>query len=217
MLEIHYVWERPVRITHWINVLSIVMLSITGFFIGSPYMTAPETSMYIMGWMRMLHFSFAYLFTVSVAARIIWMFLGNHHASWRAFLPWLNAEGRKDFIQMLRYYTFLSRDLTYEKGHNAVAATAYLGIFALFVFQIVSGFAMYGQFAPGGFWEGMLGGLNAMVGVQWLLLLHHGVMWLLIGFLINHIYSGWLMDAMCRNATMSGIISGYRYVDPEDL
>ena len=77
MLRIYYVWEWPVRITHWINVLSMIMLSITGFFIGSPFMTAPDTSMYIMGWMRMLHFSFAYLFAVSVAARIVWMFTGN--------------------------------------------------------------------------------------------------------------------------------------------
>jgi Ni/Fe-hydrogenase 1 B-type cytochrome subunit len=217
MLKIYYVWEWPVRITHWINVLSMIMLSITGFFIGSPFMTAPDTSMYIMGWMRMLHFSFAYLFTVSVAARIVWMFIGNHHASWKAFIPWITKDGRAAFIKMFRYYTFTGKQISYEVGHNPVAATAYLGIFALFIFQIISGFAMYGQFAPGGFWEGMLGGLNVMVGVQWMRLLHHGVMWLLVGFIINHVYSGWLMDIKERNGTMSGIFSGYRYIEPEDL
>jgi len=217
MLRIYYVWEWPVRICHWINVISMIMLSITGFFIGSPFMTAPDTSMYIMGWMRMLHFSFAYLFTVSVAARIIWMFIGNQHASWRAFFPWLTADGRKNFIKMFRYYTFTGKQISYETGHNPVAATAYLGIFALFIFQIISGFAMYGQFAPGGFWDGILGGLNVLVGNQWMRLFHHGVMWLLIGFIINHIYSGWLMDVKERNGTMSGIFSGYRFIEPEDL
>lgn len=217
MLEIHYVWQWPVRICHWINVLSMIMLSVTGFYIGSPFMTAPESSMYIMGWMRFLHFVFAYLFTVSVIARIIWMFIGNHHASWRAFLPWLSAKGRQNFIKMFRYYTFTGKKITYEVGHNPVAATAYLGIFVLFVFQIVSGFAMYGQFAPGGFWEGILGWMNPLIGNQWLRLLHHGVMWLLVGFIINHIYSGWLMDVKMRNGTMSGIFSGYRYIEPEDL
>lgn len=217
MLQIYYVWEWPVRICHWVNVISMVMLSITGFFIGSPFMTAPDTSMYIMGWMRFLHFTFAYIFTVSVAARILWMFIGNHHASWRAFFPWLTASGRKNFIKMFRYYTFTGKKISYEVGHNPVAATAYLGIFALFIFQIVSGFSMYGQFAPGGFWDGILGGLNVLVGNQWLRLLHHGVMWLLIGFIINHVYSGWLMDIKERNGTMSGIFSGYRYIEPEDL
>jgi Ni/Fe-hydrogenase 1 B-type cytochrome subunit len=42
-------------------------------------------------------------------------------------------------------------------------------------------------------------------------------MWLLGGFIINHIYSGWLMDVKMRNGTMSGIFSGYRYIEPEDL
>ena len=217
MLKIYYVWELPVRICHWINVLSMIMLSITGLYIGSPFITAPDSSMYVMGWIRFLHFSFAYLFTVSVAARIIWMFVGNQHASWKAFIPWITADGRKNFIKMFRYYTFTGKKITYEVGHNPVAATAYIGIFALFIFQIVSGFAMYGQYAPGGFWDGILGGVNLLVGNQWLRLLHHGVMWLLAGFIINHIYSGWLMDVKMRNGTMSGIFSGYRFIEPEDL
>jgi Ni/Fe-hydrogenase 1 B-type cytochrome subunit len=217
MNEIRYVWQWPVRICHWLNVLSMIMLAITGFFIGSPFMTAPDTSMYIMGWMRMLHFSFAYLFAVSVVARIIWMFIGNEYSSWRAFFPWLTKDGRVAFVQMLRYYTFTGKKLPYAVGHNPVAATAYFGIFILFIFQIVSGFAIYGQYAPGGFWDGILGGLNVLVGNQWLRLLHHGVMWLLVGFVINHIYSGWLMDVKERNGTMSGIFSGYRFIKSKDL
>jgi len=173
--------------------------------------------MYIMGWMRMLHFSFAYLFAVSVAARIIWMFIGNRHCSWRAFLPWLTADGRKSFVKMFRYYTFTGKQIPYESGHNPVAATAYLGIFFLFIFQIVSGFALYGQYAPGGFWDSTFGGMLVAFGSQWMRLFHHGVMWLLVGFVINHVYSAWLMDTKERNGTISGIFSGYRYIEPEDL
>jgi len=217
MLEIRYVYEWPVRITHWVNAFSILMLSITGFYIGSPFMTAPESTQYIMGWVRFLHFSFAYLFTVSVLARILWMFLGNHHASWKVFFPWTTAEGRHSFVKMFRYYTFTGKQISYEVGHNPVAAMAYLGIFCLFLFQIASGFALYGQFAPGGFWNGMTNWLLTLVGNQWLRLGHHGVMWLLIGFFINHIYSAWLMDVKERNGTISGIFSGYRFIEPKDL
>ncbi len=217
MLEIRYVYQWPVRICHWLNVLAVVMLSITGFYIGSPFMTAQDTSQYIMGWMRFLHFSFAYLFTVSVAARILWMFIGNHHASWRVFFPWLSAEGRRNFIKMFRYYTFTGKQISYEAGHNPVAATAYLGIFLLFLFQIVSGFTLYGQFAPGGFWSGLTGWLLTLISSQWLRLLHHGVMWLLAGFVINHVYSAWLMDVKERNGTISGMFGGYKYIEPKDL
>ena len=34
-----YVWEIPVRVTHWVIVLSILILSVTGFYIGHPFMT----------------------------------------------------------------------------------------------------------------------------------------------------------------------------------
>lgn len=33
-----YVWEIPVRLTHWVNALSIVMLSFTGYYIARPYL-----------------------------------------------------------------------------------------------------------------------------------------------------------------------------------
>ena len=41
------------------------------------------------------------------------------------------------------------------------------------------------------------------------------VMWLLVGFIINHVYSGWLMDVKMRNGTMSGIFSGYQLHRPK--
>jgi Ni/Fe-hydrogenase 1 B-type cytochrome subunit len=34
-----YVWQAPVRITHWLIAGSIVLLSITGFYIGRPFVT----------------------------------------------------------------------------------------------------------------------------------------------------------------------------------
>ena len=36
-----YVWEVPVRVTHWLIALSIIVLSVTGLYIGRPFMTVP--------------------------------------------------------------------------------------------------------------------------------------------------------------------------------
>lgn len=217
MLEIRYVWQWPVRICHWLNVISIVMLSFTGFYIGDPFATASSPSLFTMANIRFLHFAFGYLLMFSLLFRIYWMFVGNHHASWKAFFPWITPEGRKNFIKMLRYYTFTGKQITYEVGHNPVAATAYFGIFILFLTQVVTGFALYGQYEPGSFWSGTFGWLLVMVGNQDIRLIHHVVMWLLVGFIINHIYSAWLMDVKERNGTISGIFSGYRFIEPEDL
>jgi len=217
MLEIRYVWEWPLRITHWVNVLCVLVLSVTGFYIGNPFATATHSTQYIMGSVRFVHFLFGYVLLISVLSRIVWMFIGNHHASWRAFLPWLTPAGRHGFFKMLRYYTFTGKQITYEVGHNPVAATAYIGIFALFLCQILSGFALYGQAAPGGFWDSLVGWLLPLFGNQGLRFFHHVVMWLLAGFIINHIYSAWLMDVKERNGTISGIFSGYKYIEPRDL
>ncbi len=179
MLEIRYVWEWPVRLTHWLNVLCIAVLSFTGFYIGHPFITAPETAGWVMGWNRFLHFVFAYLFTVSLVARLLWFFLGNRHASWRAFVPWLTAQGRKNMLGTFRYYTFLKKKVPYVVGHNALAAVAYSVVFALFIIQIVSGFALYAQFQPGGFWNALLGPVLLAFGNQGLRLTHHLIMWLL--------------------------------------
>lgn len=217
MLEIRYVWEWPIRITHWINALCILFLSVTGLYIGTPFLTPPEHAPYVMGWMRFAHFVLAYLFLSSCLVRVYWLFAGNHHASWRAFLPWLSPEGRRNFVKMLRYYTFTGKRISYEVGHNPVAALAYAGIFALFAFQIVSGFALYSQYQPGSFWWSLFAPLFKVVDNQTLRLGHHLVMWCLGGFFINHLYSATLMDIKERNGTVSGIVSGYKYIEPRDL
>jgi Ni/Fe-hydrogenase 1 B-type cytochrome subunit len=118
---------------------------------------------------------------------------------------------------MFRYYTFIGKKISYEVGHNAMAAMIYLAVYILFAVQIVTGFAMYSQYSPSGFWNTLAGPLLHLVGNQHLRLVHHGVMWLLLGFVINHIYSAWLMDVKERNGTISGIFSGYKYIEPKDL
>ncbi|MEJ2199942.1 MAG: Ni/Fe-hydrogenase, b-type cytochrome subunit [Desulfuromonadaceae bacterium] len=217
MIEIRYVWEWPVRVTHWVNVLSILVLSVTGFYIGDPFVSVPSSSAYVMGWMRFIHLVFAYVFTISVLSRLLWACFANRHASWRAFFPLLFKEGREGAWQMFRYYTFTSPKITYEVGHNALAATAYSGVMVLYLVQIITGFALYGLFAPAGLMNGLFAPLNALVGLQWVRLIHHLIMWLLIGFSIHHVYSAWLMDIKERNGTMSSIFGGCKFIEPEDL
>lgn len=216
MLEIRYVWEFPVRLCHWLNVVSIVALSFTGFYIGHPFFHAGEGA-WIMGWMRFLHFAFAYLFLISFIIRCIWFIIGNQYGSWRMFFPWATKKGRANALKFFRYYTFTGKEIPYEVGHNALACTAYAVVFGLYLFQILSGFALYGMYEPGSFWNVGLGWLLVFFDAQWLRLGHHLVMWLIIGFVINHVYSAWLMDVKELNGTVSSMFSGYKYINPKDL
>ncbi len=217
MLEIRYVWEWPVRITHWVNFICLAVLSVTGYFIGEPFIGANTTSAYIMGWFRFLHFVFGYLLAASVVSRLIWMFIGNRYATWRNFVPWISARGRQGARKMFKYYTFIDSRIPYEVGHNALAGSTYAVIFLLFLVQIVTGFTLYGQFAPGEFWDVVFGWLPTIFATQWMRFTHHIVMWLLIGFVIHHIYSAWLMDVKERNGVMSSIFGGCKYIEPADV
>jgi len=217
MLQIRYVWERPIRITHWVNFFSIVVLSITGIYIGAPFASVHSSSQYVMGGMRAVHFFFGYLFGLSLIVRIIWGFMGNQHARWfPAFTPWLSIEGWKRLIGTFTFYIFLRRLPPPAVGHNPLAATAYSGVFVLFLVQIVTGFALYGQFDPSGIWGTMGSHLLLVVGAQWMRLIHHVVMWLLIGFAIQHVYSSYLMNAREKNGTVSSIFDGFKFIDPEE-
>ena len=87
-----YVWEIPVRVTHWVNVLCILTLAVTGFFIGHPKSLALTAADFAMGWVRFVHFVAGYTFAISVLSRIYWSIVTrNKYASWREFFPILTA------------------------------------------------------------------------------------------------------------------------------
>ena len=214
-----YIWEVPVRFTHWVNVLSIVVLSFTGYYIGNPYITASVREWYggyFMGIMRFVHFAAAYVFVGSIALRTYWGFIGgNRWASWRALVPFFTAEGRGKMKHALQYYTFLRRDPPTVLGHNALAGFTYLFIVFLYFVQIVTGFALYGQAHPGGIWHKLTSWTFLLLSNQQMRLTHHMVMWLLIAFALHHVYSAFLVDAEEANGLMSSIFSGWKFIVPE--
>ena len=50
-------WGLPLRVMHWVAAVCIVVLAVTGLYIGKPYfMTGGEASShFLMGWVRFLH------------------------------------------------------------------------------------------------------------------------------------------------------------------
>src|ERR1700687_5950243 len=123
-----YVWEVPVRVTHWVNVLAIITLAATGTFIGTAKTLALEPSQFIMGWIRFVHFTASYTFSVTFAARIYSMVAGNQHASWREFFPILTDEGHRNMMETFKYYSLIGKKAPHRVGHNALAGSAYAGV-----------------------------------------------------------------------------------------
>src|SRR5512146_2969515 len=73
-----YVYEAPVRAWHWINALAIVVLAITGYFIGTPLHSTPgeASDHYLMGYIRFAHFAAGMVLAVALLGRAYWAFVG---------------------------------------------------------------------------------------------------------------------------------------------
>jgi len=212
----HYVWELPLRWCHWINVICIVILSVTGFLIGTPYSFGSSASDFTMGWIRFIHFTAAYLFTVSVISRVIWAFIGNKYSGWREFFPLSTAEGREKTGKMLRYYLLLDKQVPETIGHNPLATSAYVILFSFYSLMILTGFALYAQYAPGTPMHRILGPMYALFSNQGMRLAHHMSMWFILAFVVNHIYSAWLMDIKEHGGEISSMFSGYKFTLKKD-
>lgn len=96
----YYIYEAPVRLWHWITALSIVVLAVTGYFIGRPLpsIQGEATFMFWMGWIRLIHFTTAYIFTVALLFRIYWACVGNEYAREMFLVPFWRRAWRKGVI-----------------------------------------------------------------------------------------------------------------------
>ncbi|MGY3461685.1 hypothetical protein ACVWW5_007135 [Bradyrhizobium sp. LM3.4] len=54
-----YVYEAPVRICHWVNAFSTIVLMVTGYLIGTPLpsIEGEASANFVMGYIRFAHFA----------------------------------------------------------------------------------------------------------------------------------------------------------------
>jgi Ni/Fe-hydrogenase 1 B-type cytochrome subunit len=211
-----YVWEVPVRITHWLIVASIVVLGVTGLYIHGPFFTAPTVAEGAsqMATIRFIHELAAIVFMCSFAVRFYWGFVGNSFSSWRAIIPH-NREQLYWGREMAKYYLFMRRDPVPVTGHNFLAGATYTIVSIGMVAQVVTGLLLtawvlgippittffgWGSMVPGG--------------IQTVRTLHFLLTFIFVAFAIHHVYSAILVDYEERSGTMSSIFSGWKNIKP---
>lgn len=213
-----YVWEFPVRATHWTIAISLTVLAVTGLYAAHPIPLLPASrDTFTMGRVSTIHLYAAMVFGISVLARIAWMFMGNKYSRWDKFIP-VRRKRWAGLIPTLRFYLFLFRKPPGFVGHNPLAGLAYTGIFVLYLLQMATGFALYSALAhvnsPFKHFEFLVPLFGGLQTAKWI---HHLVMWMLLGFVGHHIYSAVLMSTVEANGTVESIFSGHKFVPPEDL
>jgi Ni/Fe-hydrogenase 1 B-type cytochrome subunit len=215
--EYHWVllWELPLRTMHWVAAACIVVLAVTGFYIGKPYfLTGGEASShFLMGKVRLIHFATAGVLVATAIVRAYWLFMGNKFERLAALFPvrprdWVNM------VQQVKFYLMIQPEKApHYLGHNPLQQLSYTGMYLIALLVAVTGFTLYGQSAPGGFFFTVTTWVPRLFGgLQKVRFFHHISIWAFLAFIPIHVYLAMRADVLERTGTISSIISGGRFV-----
>lgn len=159
------------RVSHWINLINFLMLSLTGWFIHSPYPGMP------MNLVRNLHFIFMYSLIINGIVRFYYSFFGKHKDYGDILL---NTQDVKIIWPQIKYYLFIGKHPKVGK-YNPLQKMAYIALPIMAIAQAITGAILYRPEQLAGL-AGYFGGLAAVRG------LHYVFMWLFIAVIAIHIY-----------------------------
>jgi len=210
-----YVYEAPLRVWHWVNAMSMVVLAITGYLIGKPLPTpfGEAADHYIMGYVRYTHYIVAYIFVAGLVARLYWAIVGNSHARQIFLLPFRSREWWKEVWFEVRWYLFLERTPKKYLGHNPMAVLMMFFFFTVLAFGMtLTGFGLYVEvFGSGGIGDFLFGWVVPLFGGSqqthsW----HRLGMWLMMSFALLHVYAALREEVLSQHSLISTMISGWR-------
>lgn len=171
MEERHSIW---IRVFHWINMIAITMLILTGFYIHAPESFRLFNSMTTA---RTIHFCMAYLLCFGVVGRMYYMIAANDTKN----LIYEPINDTKKLPGMLKYYMFLADDHPYYGKYNPGQKGMYTGVFAMAIIMIITGFILYKPLTFG-FMAGWLGGFLVVR------IIHYVITWIFVLCILAHVY-----------------------------
>ncbi len=173
MDERHSVW---IRIFHWINMVAIMLLIFTGFYIHAPQ------SFRLFGNMdgaRMVHFAMAYVLCFGVVLRVYYA-IAAKDAKNIVFNPKTDIP---NLPSMMKYYLFMSNSHPDYGKYNPGQKAMYTGWLVMALIQIITGFILYKPQVA--FWANLGDFLGGDIAIR---LVHLIVTWLFVLTVLAHVY-----------------------------
>ena len=213
-----YVWEVPVRVWHWLMVPAMLVLFVTGYFIGAPLPSVggEASDNFWFGYIRFAHFASAYVFAITLVLRVVWGFFGNRFSREILAVPvsMFSAKWWDGLIDQTKYYLFLKRHARPWQGHNPLAMAAmFWGYIVPSVFMLLSGFALYGEGLGMDSWayQWVSSWFLPMFGQSMNVhTLHRLCAWALVVFAGLHFYMVLREDICSDETVMSTMANGWR-------
>lgn len=206
-----YVWEKPVRIAHWLMFFSIASLSFTGLYIHRPFLLSSGHAAFLMATMRFIHVVSGFVLIAAIILRVYWFFRGNIWSRWSAYIP-LRPRQWEGIGDMLEFYSFLRFDPGRLVGHNPLAALSYLGVYGMILAEILTGLALYDAVLHNPLLHQFIGWLPQFIEIGYLRLIHFFLMFVIFAFVIFHLYACILVSAEEQSGLVDSIFSGWKFV-----
>ena len=218
------------RTIHWTNAFCMIVAVATGLYIGHPYyqtfIADPAVDKYVMAWNRWGHFIAAIIFDVT-AILIGYLYLfSNFDKPYKKILP-----TKQNFIEFWEVFfnliTFNRRkkfDSTHSDSYNIVFFTFF---HILLVFMLLTGLQLYvhglasGLSSIGSWWPWMLHfatdwTLSVFGGNMGVRIAHHTAMYLILMWVMSHIYYQVWRTIYWREGDIGIVFSGHKFVKGED-
>lgn len=135
----YQVWDKTVRIFHWVNVICVLCLIAIGVAILNAKALGVTNDGKII--LKTLHIYFGYVFAINLLWRIIWGFIGSRFARWKMVLPF-----GADYKAQLKAYIDGARNNNPVGflGHNPIARLMVGLLFLLMSLQAITGLVLAG-------------------------------------------------------------------------
>ena len=184
----HYREAHPILfvVTHWINLIAMIVLIITGFSIHFPFW--PE----FMGIARGAHILFGFILFLNCIFRVVAAFFvktsptGGTRKQVKDYKTWLpQKDNRHQALEWIKYYLFLKKDHPLGAKLGVPQKISYLLIPVLILVMFWTGLCLWGptmNLAPMWATTDLVGGLMSMR------IIHYFMMYIFIVFMFIHIY-----------------------------
>jgi Ni/Fe-hydrogenase 1 B-type cytochrome subunit len=189
--EGHYREAHPLIFvfTHGINLLCMIGLAFSGFYIHYPFFAG------FMYSARMIHFVLMFVLIINLTFRMIaafWVQTANQlgtRATDVDIKNWLPQEENKhQFLETVKYYTFFRNVRVISGKYGALQKMAYLATIPITFFMAYTGFALYTPAHTWGIWPFFAAGVSFFGGEMGIRVAHYFGMWVVILFTMVHGY-----------------------------
>jgi Ni/Fe-hydrogenase 1 B-type cytochrome subunit len=223
------------RIIIWVNAISMVVAIVTGLYIAAPYyqsfIAEGAVDKYVMAWNRWGHFIVAIIFDVTSIIVAYLFFFSRFEKPILKLLP--TPTNIKEFFAVLINLVTFNRNKSFNSSHSDSFNTVYFTIFHLLLaWMLFTGLQLYvhglasGESSIGQWWPAMLHlvtdwtipvsswlvGSGPTPSIMDVRISHHITMWLIIAWVVFHIYYQVWRTIFWQEGDISIVFGGDKFV-----